>query len=104
PPDLLGGDEQLLDPLGFLGMAVAPLARGVRGETDRADRVALPEPQQRDRHRDVLVDAREGQRLNERGRSSRGREWLQLPPLRDPTRRAAEHEPELLVVEARELR
>ena len=47
--------------------ACAPFAlvARVQREPEHADRVRLPRPEQRRRHREVLVDAREGHRLRE---------------------------------------
>src|SRR5438094_2726337 len=55
-PEVPRGREQLPDPLPLLGVAVAVGAR-VQGEPEHADRVRLPRPEERRRHRQVLVDA-----------------------------------------------
>ena len=64
-PELAGCRQKLLDLFRLRRMAVT-LARGVRGEPEGADGVALAQPEHRYRHGDVLVDAREGQGLDER--------------------------------------
>ena len=64
-PQVARGHEQLVDPVDRVGVAVA-LRAGVDREAEHADRVRLPRPEERRRHREVLVDARELQRLRER--------------------------------------
>ena len=64
PPEVAGGSEELRDLLPLLDVAVA-LGAGVEREPEHADRVGLPRPEERRRHREVLVDAGERQRLLE---------------------------------------
>ena len=52
------GRQQLVDLLRLLGEAVA-LQRGVDREAERAQHVSLAQPEERGRHRDVVVDAGE---------------------------------------------
>ena len=65
PPEVPRAGEELGDPLALLGEAVS-LAAGVECEAEHADRVRLPRPEQRRRHGEVVVDARERDRLVER--------------------------------------
>ena len=64
--------KQLADLLGLLAVAVRALVAGVQREAEHADRVGLARPEQRRRHREVLVDARERERLRDRPRGPRG--------------------------------
>ena len=88
-------------PLDRLGVPVA-LGAGVEREAEHADRVRLPQPEKRHRHREVLVDPRELHRLRRTSPRRRGlvgsgsslavgeRGW-----------RSGEHAAELLLVDTR---
>ena len=64
PPEVARRVDELGDPLALLDVAV-PLGAGVEREPEDADRVRLARPEERRRHRQVVVDAGEGQRLVE---------------------------------------
>ena len=66
PPHVLRGDQQLADLLELVAVPVRAVVAGVQRQAEHADRVLLPRPEQRRRHREVLVDARERHRLRER--------------------------------------
>jgi hypothetical protein len=83
---------------------VRALVAGVQGQAEHADRVRLPHPEERRRHREVLVDPREGERVRDVLRSSRRGQRQRLLARRDPAGAAAQHRPQLLVVEARHVR
>src|ERR671930_155510 len=65
PPEVARRLEQLANALALFRMPVAVGGR-VEREPEHADRVRLPRPEQRRRHRQVLVDPRKGHRLRER--------------------------------------
>ena len=65
-PEVAGAEEQLADPVEVAVGGAVPLLAGVQGEPEHADRVGLARPEERRRHRQVLVDAREHRRLGER--------------------------------------
>ena len=98
-PEMAGGAEQLADLLRLGAMAVRALVAGVQGEAEDADGVRLAHPEERRRHREVLVDPREGERVRDVLRAARGRQRQRILTRRDPAGAAAEHRLELFVVE-----
>ena len=75
-------------------------SQAFKRQAEHADRVRLPHPEQRRRHREVLVDPRERERLRDVLRPARRRQRQRLLASCDPARAAAEHRAELRVVEA----
>src|SRR5205823_6208329 len=61
-PEVARGLQELPDPLSLFPVPV-PVGGRVEREPEHADRVCLPSPEQRRRHRQVLVAARKGHRL-----------------------------------------
>ena len=100
-PEIARGAEQLADQLRLLAVAVRALVAGVQRQAEHADRVRLPHPEERRRHREVLVDPRERERVRDVLRPARRRQRQRFLARRDPARAAAEHRPQLLVVEPR---
>src|SRR4029453_9886255 len=64
-PQVARGLQQLADALALVLVAV-PVGGRVERQPEDADRVRLPRPEERRRHREVLVDPRERHRLRER--------------------------------------
>src|SRR5262249_6196282 len=65
PPHVARSKQQLADLVQLLAMAVRPVVRRVQRKAEHADPVWLPRPEQRRRHREVLVDPSEAHRLRE---------------------------------------
>ena len=88
------------DPLAFLDVAV-PLCAGVERRAEDADRVRLSSPEERSGHGDVVVDAREAQRLPKLPDAARLRGGDRRLPVGDARGRAAEHVAHLVLREPR---
>src|SRR5215213_3224278 len=94
-PELARGRDQLADLLELLGPAVA-LVAGVQGEPEHSDRVGLAGPEERSGHREVLMDAGEGDRLREGLPAPRLGRLEELETVGDPVRVAGEHVPQVV--------
>src|SRR5919198_388911 len=102
-PEVASGRQELLDLL-ELGDAAVPLVARVQGKADDTDGVGLARPEERGRHRQVLVDARERHRLFERRATLRRRRLERRPARRAPGRPPRQHVPGGFLVEAGYLR
>ena len=98
-PELAGGFEQLADLVALLLVAVRARRSRVQREPEHADRVGLARPEQRRRHREVLVDARERHRLRERLLPVGALRLERRLAVGDPVRVAGEHARSRVLVE-----
>src|SRR3954453_20813579 len=102
-PEIARGLDQLPDPLALLGVPVAVRA-GVQRKAEDADRVGLARPEERRRHRQVLVGAGKSSTLREGTSAARRRGFKSRFTVRDAAGVLVEHPTEPLLLEARELR
>ena len=96
--------EELSDLIELLAVPVGAVVAGVQRQTEHADPILLPRPEQRCGHRQVLMDPRQRNRLRE-GLDALGPGRLERRlTVRDAIGVAGEHPANLLVVQLREPR
>ena len=101
-PDLGGDRQRPADQVGIGNAVDVRLVGGVERETEPSGRVGLAHPEARNRHRDVLMDARERERQRRTHRGPLGAVSAgQRLAVADRDRRATEHAADLGLVEAR---
>src|SRR5919198_3714467 len=84
-PELASRDEDVVDLVELLDVPVRLVTR-IQSEPERAERVLLPRVDERHRHREVLVDACEHERLLEDLRALRLRRLERRDAVGDPIR------------------
>ena len=100
-PEVAGRDEQLADLVGRVAVPVRALVAGVEREADDAERVRrMPHPEHRRRHRQVLVDPEERDRVRRAPWRPAARSGSTgSSAVGDPGAGVVEHRPQLAVVE-----